>query len=361
MTPRENLLSLYRRTGYEYAPVSFNLCPAMREKARAAAGDIPLPEYFAYPEGFATQGTPGLKVKQRPAIDWRGFYDEPLLPGTNFDMWGVAHEPGSDAAAHMTRMKHPMKSLDSTEQIESYPWPEFDMDNTEHIRDGVAAAHANERAAIGGLACTVWEKSWYIRSMPRLMMDMVTTPELAAAVLDRVTQASCQQAAAFAEAGVDILHLGDDIGMQEKIMMSVGMYCEWLKPRLTKVIAAAREKKPDILIFYHSCGYVIPFIPHLMEAGVDILNPVQPECMDFNELHAEYSDTLSFNGTLGTQTTMPFGTPEDVREVVIRNLETAGDKGGLFVSPTHLLEPEVPWENVEAYVQACKEFSSAGA
>jgi uroporphyrinogen decarboxylase len=99
-------------------------------------------------------------------------------------------------------------------------------------------------------------------------------------------------------------------------------------------------------------------IPYLIEAGVDVLNPVQPECMDFKEIHAKYGDRLSFHGTIGTQTTMPFGTPEEVREAVFRNLEIAGRNGGLFVAPTHMLEPEVPIENVVAYINACREFGS---
>jgi uroporphyrinogen decarboxylase len=101
-------------------------------------------------------------------------------------------------------------------------------------------------------------------------------------------------------------------------------------------------------------------VPDLIEVGVDVLNPVQPESMDFARLHAEFGDRLSFNGTLGTQTTMPFGSPEDVREVVFRNLRLAGEKGGLMVEPTHMLEPEVPWENIQAYVDACREFTTAG-
>lgn len=68
--------------------------------------------------------------------------------------------------------------------------------------------------------------------------------------------------------------------------------------------------KPDIVVLYHSCGFVTPFIPHLIDAGVDVLNSVQPECMDFREIHAEFGGVLSFHGTVGTQTTMPFGTPE---------------------------------------------------
>ncbi len=71
---------------------------------------------------------------------------------------------------------------------------------------------------------------------------------------------------------------------------------------------------------------------------------------------AEFGDKLSFCGTIGTQTTMPFGTPEEVREVVLGNLEIAGSKGGLMVCPTHLLEPEVPWANIDGYVRACIEF-----
>jgi uroporphyrinogen decarboxylase len=78
--------------------------------------------------------------------------------------------------------------------------------------------------------------------------------------------------------------------------------------------------------------------------------------MDFADIHADFGDRVSFHGTIGTQTTMPFGTPDDVRREVLRNLTIAGPKGGLFVAPTHLLEPEVPWENIEAYIGACREF-----
>jgi uroporphyrinogen decarboxylase len=80
--------------------------------------------------------------------------------------------------------------------------------------------------------------------------------------------------------------------------------------------------------------------------------------MDFAGIHAEFGDRLSFNGTLGTQTLFPFGTPEQIRAEVFRNLDIAGDKGGLFCCPTHMLEPEVPWENVLAYVDACREYSA---
>jgi uroporphyrinogen decarboxylase len=101
---------------------------------------------------------------------------------------------------------------------------------------------------------------------------------------------------------------------------------------------------------------VTPLIGDFIEAGIDVLSPVQPECMDFAELHKAFGDRVSFSGTIGTQTTMPFGTPEQVRELTFKNLDIAGEKGGLLCCPTHFLEPEVPWENIEAYLQACRDY-----
>lgn len=357
MTPRENLLSLYRRTGYEFMPVTLNMSPAAGRKMRAAIGpDTDPGEYYNYPEGFALAVAPGPELRSEQNVDWRQYFDEELNPQTDFTPYGVAREGGFEGAHHLNLMHHPMANFDSLEQIKAYPWPEWDTDNLEPARQAVEEAHANQIPVAGGLACTIWETAWYIRDMTVLMMDMVMEDEKATYLLDRITADAVGKARRFGKAGVDILHLGDDIGMQSSIMMSVDMYCGWLKPRLAKVIAAAREEKPDIIIRYHSCGYVEPFIPHLLEVGVDVLNPIQPECMDFAALHAEYGDVLSFDGTVGTQTTMPFGTPDDVREVVNRNLDIAGQRGGLTVAPTHVLEPEVPWENIEAYIEACRDY-----
>jgi len=185
-----------------------------------------------------------------------------------------------------------------------------------------------------------------------MMMD----DEKAVYLFDKVTEHSIVQCSALVKAGVDILQVGDDIGMQSSIMMSVDMYVKWIKPRLKRVIEEVKAINPDVLVQYHSCGFIEPYIDHLVEAGIDILNPVQPESMEFKKIHAKYKDVLSFNGTVGTQTTMPFGTPGEVYAKVHEQLDIAGAKGGLFCAPTHVLEPEVPWENIIAYVNACREY-----
>jgi len=272
-----------------------------------------------------------------------------------FDGWGVAHEE-SPGAHHMTRMHHPLARAASVAELEAYPWPDFERLDFAYLKPEVDAIHAKGLAVFVWAECTVWETAWYLRSMENLFVDMACDEEMATCLFDAITDRACYRAKKFAEAGADILGLGDDIGMQSAAMMSVEMFRTWLKPRLSRVIAAAKAAKPDILISYHSCGYVLPFVDDLLEAGVDILNPVQPECMAFEELHARYGERLSFSGTIGTQQLMPYGTPQQVRDEVRRNLSIAGKKGGLFCCPTHMLEPEVPWANVEAYIEAVKSF-----
>lgn len=360
MTPRENLLSLWRRTGYETAPVQFGMCPFLEETYRRETGSK---QSYAEVFEFPWRDMPWPRQVPQGEVDWHRYYEEqgePLDDDAQINPWGAAMEKGSAAAMHMRKKRHPMLHFDSLEQFEAYPYPQWDEDEIAHIEQEVNATHACRLAATGNMACTIWETAWAMRGMESLMMDMLEDEPWAAYLLDRVTDTAVSRARAFCRAGVDHLHVGDDVGMQSRLMMSIEMWRDWLKPRLARVIATAKAARPEVIVSYHSCGYVTPLIDDLIEIGVDVLNPVQSECMDFAEIHAAYGDRLSFWGTLGTQTTMPFGTPDDVRRVVRTNLEIAGDKGGLLCTPTHMLEPEVPWENILAYVDACREFVSAG-
>lgn len=115
------------------------------------------------------------------------------------------------------------------------------------------------------------------------------------------------------------------------------------------------------MIFYHGDGNLQKIIPDLIEIGVEILNPIQPECMNPVEIKKKYGDRLSFWGTLGTQSTMPFGTSGEVREYCKRMIEMIGKGGGLILAPTHLLEPEVPWDNVQAFIDTVREYNDQAA
>ncbi|MCK9325655.1 MAG: hypothetical protein M0P69_09180 [Bacteroidales bacterium] len=351
LTPRENLIRAARRQGFDWVPIDLLLCDSQIQQFINRFGHADYFNWFGVDFRW-------VELKEKPGFtNPKDLYPREILPNsTEFDVLGLGHSKGSEAAYHMTRMHHPLAKTDSIEEIIKYPLPIINRDENQELFDQVGTLHQQGLAAMCMMQMTIWETSWFLRSMEDLIMDMLTEDEKATVLLDKVLDYQISRATIHASAGVDILSLGDDVGMQTGPLISPDLWKTWIKPRLKKVIDAARNIKPDILIFYHSCGDATQFIDGLIDCGVDILNPVQPECMDFNAIHETYGNQLSFWGTLGTQQLLPFGTPEEVREAARDRIQTCGQKGGLILGPTHLVEPEVPFENLVAIKEAALEL-----
>ena len=154
------------------------------------------------------------------------------------------------------------------------------------------------------------------------------------------------------------MRLGDDIGTQRGMMIGPATWRKFLKPRLESVIDAARSERPDIPVFYHSDGDVREVIDELIEVGVTILNPVQPECMDPVEIRRRYGHRLTLWGTIGTQTVLPHGTAAEIRAVISEYMATLAPGGGYVIGPTHSINRDVPWENIVAFYEAIREYGS---
>jgi uroporphyrinogen decarboxylase len=196
----------------------------------------------------------------------------------------------------------------------------------------------------------MYEDAWQIRGYEEYLMDMIAAPEICEFIMDKLCERNIFAATAAARAGVDFIMSGDDVASQRAMMFDVELWRKFNKCRWAKVYAAAREINPNIPIWYHSDGNIEDIIPDLIEIGVTIINPVQPECVDVNKLKHQYGRHLVFDGTIGTQTTMPFGSPDDVRRMVRERKKSVGYDGALILSPTHVLEPEVPIENILAFL-----------
>ena len=352
MNKREKLLKMLRRQGYDEVLYTFALCPALEKIYRETTGStLPYDEYY----GFPWRELPHPVASDTDLTRFYPYHDTIDHSNTVIDEWGIGHR-STPSSMHMTQMLHPLNKAESVEELETYPLPVYREEDNTMIARRAKEIRDSGFAAVGQMQMTIWETAWYLRGMENLMMDMISEDEMAEVHLKRVEAGAISQAQMYARAGADIIYLGDDIGMQQSIMMSQPLYQTWIKPALTRVIRAAKEINPDVLIFYHSCGYIEPLIPDLIEAGIDVLNPIQPECMDFEKIHSLYGDVVSFHGTVGTQSTMPYGTKKDVFDAVEKHLRIAGPKGGLLIGPTHLLEPDVPWENVLYFMEACKAF-----
>ncbi len=294
----------------------------------------------------------------RAALEKAGFQfpESSFVGGMGFSFVRPPVETLGDAV-HLTEMLHPLAVVEDVGQLEQLPWPDTsDAIHYEDFRQKCADIHALGKVAVGTQECTIFEHTWYLRGMDNVFCDWADDGPVSEWLLNYFTECSINCCRAFALAGFDLIRLGDDVGMQDRLLMSKDTWRERLKPRLKRVIDAIREASGDrkVWVHYHSDGNVTSLVEDLIEIGVDILNPVQPECMDLESIAAEYQSRLAFSGMIGTQTTMPFGTPDDVRAAVTRCRSLYEGGARVIVAPTHVLEPDVPWENITAFVEAVR-------
>ena len=258
---------------------------------------------------------------------------------------------------HFTEYISPLRHCERFEDIASYPIASNATWLDDRMRDARAKAHAaGDYAQV--FTGHMYESAWQVRGYEAFLMDLVTRREWAEVLLDRFFENNRRVAAAAARAGYDCLATGDDVANQNAMMFHPDLWRAVMKPRWARVIADARAIKPDIHVWYHSDGNVLAILDDLVEIGITILNPVQPECMDPVAIRRRFGKRLAFDGCVGTQTTFPFGTPAEMRRVVGDLAESLdARRGGLMLSPTHVLEPEVPPENVAAFFKACDEWT----
>lgn len=346
MLPRERVHVALRHERTDRVPFELGFVPAVLEEFKRQTGATTPAEYFQLDMRTAHLGPTEQKH------DYQKYYTEDIS-GLWLDEFGVAHRPGG--YYHFTQMIHPLASAKDTAEVLAYPFPDSDAPYRMAPLAQQVEAYHQRNLFVSAFVGHIFETAWYLRGMENLLMDFFMNPDIAVALLDRITQLNCSLAQGFARAGVDMVRMGDDVGSQKAMIMSPDTWRQWLKPRMAKVIAAAKKVNQDVHIWYHSDGVIEPILDDLVEIGVNVLNPVQPECMDPLAIRRRYGKGLAFWGTVGTQTIMPFGTPEEVFAYVTDRIRTLGKDGGLVLAPTHVLEPDVPWENITAFVDAARQ------
>jgi uroporphyrinogen decarboxylase len=294
-------------------------------------------------------------VSLRPPADYEPtdysayWHCEDLPEATTFDSYGVAMVPSG--LYHFWGYVSPLREATDLKEIEAYPLDKMEDWDDSHLPAEIERLHAEGRVA----ACFVghmYETAWQIRGYEPFLIDTVERPAWAECLLERLFRQNIVKALACARAGADLIFCGDDVANQNAMMFNPDTWRRLIHSRWAKLFRAVKDVNPDVRIKYHSDGNIMNIIPELVDAGLDILNPLQPECLDVDEVHRRYGDRLTFDGCIGTQSTMPFGTPGDVRARVREVIDKYGRDGGLIVAPTHVLEPEVPIENVEALIEA---------
>lgn len=260
---------------------------------------------------------------------------------------------------------HPMAEATTIEEIEAYPWPDMDdPSRVAHVREQARnLAESNQYAIIG----TPWllfpfERAHAMQGLDVFLYNMAANPEFAQALLEKIAKLCKILMGHFLDEigdNIDIIKIGDDLGTQESLMISPRMYRQLLKPIHADFISFIKSKT-KAKVFFHTDGDVFNLIDDFVEIGVDILNPIQTSAGKMSNLEAlkeRWGDQLVFCGAVDTHHTLPFGTPQEVRDEVQRVLKIMAPGGGYMLSSVHTIMDEVPPENIMAMVEAVLEFS----
>jgi len=256
--------------------------------------------------------------------------------------------------------RNPLARARSLDDLRRFPFPDL---STPYQLDGLAREvqdlHARGLAAGGNLphlGGELFEAAWRLRGLENFLTDLIERPVWAHFLLDRLANLACRNAKTLARAGVDVLALDDDVGMPRTMMIGPAHWREFFKPRLASIIHAARAIKPDLRVVFHSDGYFEPIVGDLIEIGVNAINPLQPEHMDAVRIRQQYGPRLALWGTVGHQTTFSFATPDEIRQEVKHRIETLG-RAGLILCPAYDIdEPDIPWENIAAFLEAAEAY-----
>jgi uroporphyrinogen decarboxylase len=283
--------------------------------------------------------------------------------GTFIDQWGIGRKASPDNL-YYTMCHHPLSKATSLSELDDYEWPDpFSEERLLGLERRARELGREYCLVLEGFREANFGLASWLRGMVEFYMDLAGNQVFAHALLDRLLDWQLKLAGFVLDRigqYVDIVKFADDLGTQESLLISPAMYREFIKPRQARLYQLVKDKC-ECPILLHSCGAIRDIIPDLIEIGVDALNPIQLSAsrMDARSLKKEFGDRITFwGGGIDTQKTLPYGTPEEVRQEVRQNMETLKPGGGFVFAQVHNIQPEVPVENIMAMYEAYREYAS---
>lgn len=199
----------------------------------------------------------------------------------------------------------------------------------------------------------LWERATFMRGMEDLLRDVVLHPAFVHELLEGLTDyILATMSLLFERFEFEGVALSDDYGTQKALVISPGHWRKFIRPCLARLYAFAKEHGRTV--FHHSCGNITEIIGDLIDLGLDILHPIQPEAMDLAFLKREFGAHLTFCGGVPTQNLLVTGTPEEVRHEVRRLKREMGRGGGYILEPGITLQADVPLANLVALIEEAR-------
>lgn len=313
-------------------------------------------------------------VCQRLGIDfrwlvphWVGVHDVEIdgRPGY-VDMWQTPHkwtEVGQYYAIHAQPLGQETLTL---AEIDSFDWPNPDNPAMfEGLREQARQWHENTDYIVGadGIKAGILQTASQIRGYDKLFLDFALHPEIAHALLSKISGLLNEMYRAYLRAVgryVQVVVITDDQGTQNSLLVSPKMFREFIKPYLRSLIEAIKGEAPHVQVLMHCDGAILRIVDDLIEAGVDILNPIQTVVTGFEDtaaLKARFGDCVCFHGGIDVQQVLPSATVNGVRQEVARRIGDLGQDGGYILAPCHNINVDIPLANVLALFEAPRAIS----
>lgn len=268
-----------------------------------------------------------------------------------YDWWGAGWSTETEGywLAHAP--------LAESKDLDAFAWPD---PHAPALLDAAAEALARDGGQhylAPNFGFALFERAWSLRGFEALSVDLAEDPHFVAELLDRITAIQVALAERFVALGVDGGYFGDDYGAQRSLLMSPRTWRALIKPRLARLFGVFRARGLPVIL--HSDGDIAAIVPDLVEIGLTVLNPVQPEVLDLAWLKRTYGDRLAFYGGVSTQSVLPYGSPAEVRAAVERAVATlASDGTGLLLAPSHRMAEDIPMANVDALLAAFSDLAA---
>jgi uroporphyrinogen decarboxylase len=326
MTPRERVARAIAHQETDYCPYSLGFDSPLRERLVAFTGDERFDRELVPHFAYASIGYPetGARVDASHYTDAFGVIWEEAIRGE----LGVVREPV---------LKEP--------SLRGYQFPSARVPG---LFDGFAeqvGAHP-DLYTFWGIGFSLYERAWSLRGIESFLLDMIEHPAFADELLDRICEFNLELIEQACQFPIDCVRFGDDWGSQRGLIMGPTLWRRFIKPRFSRMVHKALSYGKAT--FLHSDGDIQEVIPDLIEIGLNILNPVQPDVMDIYQLKREYGGHIAFYGGVSVQHFLPDSSAEEVRVGVRRLIREVGAGGGFIASPTHSLGADIPLENLLA-------------
>jgi len=363
MTPRERLLTALAHKEPDRVPLTAKLWADTRLRLREHFGvrtDEELYEKMGIDNG-------AINVSSLPPRGWeptpeyaefcRTIGYEVRSQYASYEEWGIQRKLGAKGQSVVQQFffsHHPWESFTRPSQVEEAKLPDLNAPGRLDDAEETIEEKKDMYVIMGALGHVLWTRGWELRGMLRLMKDLHTDPEMAETILDKLVDYNCGLADRLLEIGCDGIAVSEDWGNNYSMFISPVLWRRYFKPRYKRLFE--RAKRRGKLVFFHSDGNITPIVGDLVEMGVDSLNPVQPECMDQIEVKRKYGNKITIDTGVSNQKTLPFGTPEDVRNETLNALRYLAPGGGFVYGTSHYAMYEVPIENVMMLYETCRKY-----